>query len=70
MARRWCWRQSAGSGARQDTTEILVTIEGHHATADVDVTRALADLQTFLVTHASPDTLRATVLSANDPAFA
>ena len=45
MARRWCWRQSAGSGARQDTTEILVTIEGHHATADADVTGALADLR-------------------------
>ena len=35
-----------------------------------DVTRALADLETLLVTHASPDTLRSAVLSANDPAFA
>jgi DNA/RNA-binding domain of Phe-tRNA-synthetase-like protein len=68
-ARRWCWRQSAGSGARQDTTEILVTIEGHHATADGDVTRALADVEALLVTHASPDTLRAAVLSANGSEF-
>ncbi len=30
-ARRWCWRQSAWSTARDDTTEILVTVEGHHA---------------------------------------
>ena len=63
-ARRWCWRQSAGSGARQDTTEILVTVEGHHATAVGDVTRALADLEALLVTHALPDTLRSAVLSA------
>jgi DNA/RNA-binding domain of Phe-tRNA-synthetase-like protein len=69
-ARRWCWRQSAGSGARQDTTEILVTIEGHHATADADVTLALADLETLLVTHASPDTFRSAILSADNPAFA
>ena len=33
-ARRWCWRQSAGSAAREDTTEILVTVEGHHGTAE------------------------------------
>ena len=47
-ARRWCWRQSAGSAAREDTTEILVTVEGHHATADQDVARALADLEALL----------------------
>jgi DNA/RNA-binding domain of Phe-tRNA-synthetase-like protein len=69
-ARRWCWRQSAGSGVREDTTEILVTVEGHHATADGDVTRALADLEALLVTYAPPDTRRSAVLSANGPAFA
>jgi DNA/RNA-binding domain of Phe-tRNA-synthetase-like protein len=68
-ARRWCWRQSAGSGAREDTTEILVTVEGHHETADRDVTGALADLEALLVMHASPDTLRSAVLSASASAF-
>ncbi len=69
-ARRWCWRQSAGSGVREDTSEILATVEGHHAAADRDVTRALADLEALLVTHASPDTLRSTILSASSSAFA
>ncbi len=68
-ARRWCWRQSAASAAREDTTEILVTVEGHHETAERDVTRALADLEALLVTHAAPATLRSAVLSAGDSAF-
>ena len=68
-ARRWCWRQSAGSAARDDTTEILVTVEGHHGTAGHDVTTALADLEALLVTHAAPATLRSAVLNARDPAF-
>lgn len=68
-ARRWCWRQSAGSAAREDTTEILITVEGHHETADRDVTRALADLEALLVTHAAPATLRSAVLSTQSPSF-
>ncbi len=69
-ARRWCWRQSAASAARADTTEILVTVEGHHTTAEHDVTRALADLEALLVAHAAAVTLRSAVLSARDPEFA
>jgi DNA/RNA-binding domain of Phe-tRNA-synthetase-like protein len=66
-ARRWCWRQSAASAAREDTSEILVTVEGHHGTADQDVSRGLADLEALLVAHAAPATLRSAVLSARDP---
>ncbi len=68
-ARRWCWRQSSGSAARGDTTEILVTVEGHHSTAEEDVTRALADLERLLVAHAAPTTLRTAVLTASGSAF-
>ena len=68
-ARRWCWRQSAGSAARDDTTEILVTVEGHHEAAVDDVTRALADLEALLAAHAAPATLRSAVLSAEHPDF-
>ncbi len=68
-ARRWCWRQSAGSAARGDTTEVLLTVEGHHGTADRDVRRALADLEALLVAHAAPATLRSAVLSARDSEF-
>jgi len=69
VARRWCWRQSAGSAARMDTTEILVTVEGHHGAADHDIAQALADLEALLVTHAGPTTLRSAVLSARDSGF-
>ena len=68
-ARRWCWRQSAASAAREDTTEILVTVEGLHGTADQDVTRALADLEALLAAHAAPATLRSAVLRARNSDF-
>lgn len=51
-ARRWCWRQSAPSGVREDTREVLVTVEGHHAGAQADVAAALGDLEAFLGRHA------------------
>jgi DNA/RNA-binding domain of Phe-tRNA-synthetase-like protein len=68
-ARRWCWRQSAGSAARADTTEILVTVEGHHGTAEDDVTLALGDLEALIVTHTAPTTIRSAVLTARDSEF-
>ena len=68
-ARRWCWRQSAGSAAREDTTEILVTVEGHHETASDDVARALGGLESLLGTYAAPATLRSAVLSTQCPSF-
>jgi hypothetical protein len=58
-ARRWCWRQSEQSGSREDTTEALITVEGHHTTAEQDVRSALNDLQTLLATHVPGATLQA-----------
>src|SRR4029079_9526639 len=43
-ARRWCWRQSAESASSAATTDVLVTVEGHHASARSDVEAALGDL--------------------------
>jgi DNA/RNA-binding domain of Phe-tRNA-synthetase-like protein len=68
-ARRWCWRQSAGSAAREDTAEILVTVEGHHDGAVQDVGRALADLDALIRAHASPAAVTSALLTADDPAF-
>ena len=68
-ARRWCWRQSAVSEARSDTTEILVTVEGHHEIASDDVGRALAELESHLAAYAAPHTLRAAILTADSPSF-
>jgi DNA/RNA-binding domain of Phe-tRNA-synthetase-like protein len=68
-ARRWCWRQSDQSASREDTTAALITVEGHHDTADEDVRAALGDLQTLLTTHIPGVTLRADLLSPDNPAF-
>lgn len=43
-ARRWCWRQSAESAAGPETTEAIITIEGHHEDAAQDVRAGLAEL--------------------------
>ena len=43
-ARRWCWRQSAESATDSTTTDVLVTVEGHHDGAVADVAEALADI--------------------------
>ena len=68
-ARRWCWRQSRASAAREDTTEILITVEGHHPTAPDDVDRALRDLDALLGTYAAPATVTSDILDAANPAF-
>ncbi len=69
-ARRWCWRQSEPSSSRADTTEVLITVEGHHATAEQDVRAALADLQTLLATYTPAAKIQAAVLSPAQPDFA
>jgi DNA/RNA-binding domain of Phe-tRNA-synthetase-like protein len=68
-ARRWCWRQSDQSASREDTTEALITVEGHHDTAEQDVRAALTDLQSLLVTYVPGVELRADLLSPQNPAF-
>lgn len=68
-ARRWCWRQSRTSAAREETTEILVTIEGHHAAAADDIDRALRDLQSLLGSFAAPSAVRSDILDASNPTF-
>ena len=48
FARRWCWRQSDQSAAREDTQNIVVTIEGHHTAAQQDVQAAMNDVREIL----------------------
>jgi DNA/RNA-binding domain of Phe-tRNA-synthetase-like protein len=52
FARRWCWRQSDQSAAREDTRNIIVTVEAHHATARQDVESGIQDLMTLLSKYA------------------
>ncbi len=69
IARRWCWRQSRSSSARDDTSEILVTVEGHHEGARATVDSALDDLEALLREHASVVNPRRDVLSGEHAAF-
>jgi DNA/RNA-binding domain of Phe-tRNA-synthetase-like protein len=69
VARRWCWRQSAQSAAREETTEILVTVEGHHDSAGATVAAALDDLEQLIRAHAGARELRRDVLGPGHPAF-
>ncbi|GAB4255631.1 MAG: phenylalanine--tRNA ligase beta subunit-related protein [Deferrisomatales bacterium] len=68
-ARRWCWRQSAQSAAREDTSEILITMEAHHPAAEAEVGAAVADLGALLDRFAGGER-RAAVLSPARPRFA
>ena len=68
-ARRWCWRQSAESASRADTTEILVTVEGHHDGAADEVARATEDLETLLRAHTMPDAMRSGMVDAGGRVF-
>jgi DNA/RNA-binding domain of Phe-tRNA-synthetase-like protein len=68
-ARRWCWRQSDQSAARDTTTDALITIEGHHAEADQDLLAAITDLETLLVAYIPGVTLQHAQLSPESPMF-
>jgi DNA/RNA-binding domain of Phe-tRNA-synthetase-like protein len=61
FARRWCWRQSDQSASRDDTTDLLVTVEAHHPGGRKDVEAAVQDL-TALLTQFTGGTLQSTVL--------
>ena len=49
-ARRWCWRQSDQSAARETTVEVLITVEGQHPGAEAEVAGATQDLLHLLGT--------------------
>jgi DNA/RNA-binding domain of Phe-tRNA-synthetase-like protein len=51
VARRWCWRQSEESAARETTTDIVITVEAHHVNGRADVEAAVSDLLSLLAEH-------------------
>lgn len=48
IARRWCWRQSAESAARPDTSQAIITLEAQHNDGKQDVEAALEDMLSLL----------------------
>jgi DNA/RNA-binding domain of Phe-tRNA-synthetase-like protein len=51
IARRWCWRQSEESAAREETTDLLVTVEAQNSGGADLVRAAVNDLQALLTAH-------------------
>jgi DNA/RNA-binding domain of Phe-tRNA-synthetase-like protein len=51
IARRWCWRQSDDSAARESTRDIIITVEAQHEGGRADVEAALNDLTHLLNQH-------------------
>jgi len=68
-ARRWCWRQSGESASSASTTDMLVTVEGHHDGAREEVMPATADIDALLRAHASPTVVWAGLVDADAPTF-
>ncbi|MBL8161084.1 MAG: hypothetical protein JNJ61_03805 [Anaerolineae bacterium] len=52
IARRWCWRQSEESAAREITTDAIITVEAQHAGGLAEIESALNDLLALLTTYA------------------
>jgi DNA/RNA-binding domain of Phe-tRNA-synthetase-like protein/predicted nucleic acid-binding protein len=68
-ARRWCWRQSAESASSAVTTDVLMTVEGHHEGAGHDVAAAVADLEALLRQHLDPASVASGIVDATTPSF-
>ncbi len=68
VARRWCWRQSDESAAREGTTDAIITVEAHHAKGREDVQAALDDLLELLREYAG-GSYKSAILDADNPAI-
>jgi DNA/RNA-binding domain of Phe-tRNA-synthetase-like protein len=68
-ARRWCWRQSAESASSATTTDMLITVEGHHEGAREDVLAATTDLEALVRAHAAPASISTGLVDVANPAF-
>jgi DNA/RNA-binding domain of Phe-tRNA-synthetase-like protein len=68
-ARRWCWRQSSESASGPSTSDVLVTVEGHHDGAEANVRTAVADLESLLRDHVAPRAMTSGVVTAAAPTF-
>jgi DNA/RNA-binding domain of Phe-tRNA-synthetase-like protein len=67
-ARRWCWRQSAESAARDDSTTVLITVEAQHPGGRTDVEAALHDLLALLH-HSQDSEIHTAILNRDNPAL-
>lgn len=66
IARRWCWRQSDESAARDTTTDAIITVEAQHSGGRAVVEAAVHDLRELLATYAG-GTYQSDILSHDRP---
>jgi len=63
VARRWCWRQGAGTAAGLETAGALIAVEAQHETAERDIRQASSTLAGLLARHFPGAAVVAAVLS-------
>jgi DNA/RNA-binding domain of Phe-tRNA-synthetase-like protein len=56
-ARRWCWRQSDQSAARETTHTAIITIEAQHRGGEMDLRPAIEDSLSALQAYCGGETL-------------
>jgi DNA/RNA-binding domain of Phe-tRNA-synthetase-like protein len=69
VARRWCWRQSNESAARDSTTDVIIAVEAHHTKGRTDVQAALNDLVNLLEQYTGGAVKKCSILDAANPAL-
>jgi len=62
-------RQSDQNAARVSTVDVLITVEGQHRDAELDVTRAIEDLTYLLSTHQPQAEVGSAILSVSSNRF-
>lgn len=68
-ARRWCWRQSAESATGSGSTDVLVTVEGHHQAAAAEVAAAIDDIGDLLAEFQPGAATERSLLGPENPSF-
>lgn len=68
VARRWCWRQSDESAARENTTEAIIVVEAQHEDSEAKVQAALDDWLAMLAEYSGGE-FNSALLGVENPAI-
>lgn len=68
VARRWCWRQSNESAAREETSQVVIVTEAQHTGGEGDIQAALEDLRVLVREYAGGEIVSG-ILSPENPAI-
>lgn len=68
VARRWCWRQSDESAARESTTEAIIVLEAQHEDSEAEVEAAMNDWLDLLGEYSGGE-FNSAMLGPEQPSF-